>query len=334
MGSKPKAPDPYAMAAAQRGENIWTSQFNTIGQNANQYTPYGSVTSSPGAKIPIYDAKGKIQGYGTQWNQNTTLSPQEQAIFNAEQGNRLGLGQFAGQQIGALKNTLGKPFNTAGLPDWQMYGKGPNLQRETGATNRAAIEKAMMDSYTRGVTPQQQAENAQLAARGQSPGGEMDYEVQRGRSDALGEQTRQAYLASGQESRNAMEAVNKVLQQGWLNQNTRADQQNQVRGGMFGERQQERNQIVNEIAALMGGGQVMVPQGQAFQGSSVNPFDIAGAQQNQYAQQMQGYQNRQTGLFGIGGGLLKIAMPIIGGMIGGPAGAALGGAASGALSSQ
>jgi hypothetical protein len=340
MGKAPKAPDPYAQAAAQRGENIWASQYNTIGQNANQITPYGTVTNAPGTKIPIYDQSGKVTGYGTQWNQTTALSPQEQAIFNQEQSSRLGLGKFANQQIGQLTDVLGKPFDTKGLPDWQLYGEGPALEKaQYENTDRKAIEDAMMSSYYRGVNPQQERENTQLAARGMgAPGSEMAYAVGNQRGDAAGEATRQAYLASGEESRaqagearSKAEAINKVLQQGWLNANQRADQQNTVRGGMFGERQQTRNQIVNEIAALMGGGQVMVPQAQGFQGSAINPFDIAGAENQAYANKMSNYTNKQSGLFGIGGGILKMAMPILGGMIGGPVGAALGGAASGAL---
>lgn len=307
MGSAPKAPDPKETAAAQRDENIWTSQYNTIGANANQYNPYGSITSSPGAKIPIYDAKGKITGYANQWNQTTKLSPKEQAIFDQEQASRLGLGQFANQQIGQLKTTLGKPFSTAGLPQWQTYGQGPDLRYEKGPTDRAAIEDAMMQSYYRGVNPQQTAENTQLAARGMGAPGSKKYgSVQQGREDAAGEATRQAYLASGEESRNATNAVNQALQQIWNNANTRVDQSNAVRTGMFGERQQERNQIVNEIAALMGGGQVVVPQGQAYQGAQINPFDWNSAVQNKYAQDTANYQNKMTGLFGIGKGALSM----------------------------
>jgi hypothetical protein len=309
MGSAPKAPDPYKQQQQQRAENMWTSQYNTIGSNANQYTPYGSVTSSPGSKIPIYDAQGNISGYGTQWNQTTSLSPQEQAIFDQEEKTKLGMGTLANTELGNAQSTLSQPFNTAGLPDWQTYGAGPNLRNDQAPTDRAAIEDAMMKSYQRGVAPQQAAQDAQMAARGQAPGGQMDYNTQTQRADALAEQTRQAYLASGQESRQAQTAYNQVAQAGWQNENLRADQQNQLRQSEFGERQQTRDQIVNEIAALTGGGQATVPQGQGFQGSQVNPFDVAGAQNQAYQTASQNYQNKLTGLFGIAGGLTKMINP-------------------------
>lgn len=310
MGSAPKPPSPQEQAEAQRKENIWTSQYNTIGSNANQYNPYGSITSAPGAKIPIYDEKGKVVGYGTQWNQTTTLSPQEQKIFNMDQANRLGLGTFANQQIKTVSDVLGKPFNTKGLPDWQFYDQGPALRKDNAPTDRAAIEDAIMASTRRAVQPGWDAEDAQSAARGMgAPGSKYGYAKDQARGDVMTEAGRNAYLASGQESRAAQEAYNKVAQQMWLNENLRADQSNQNRQGMFGERQQERNQIVNEIAALMGGGQVVVPQGQAFQGSQVNPFDVAGAMDRNYQYQQNAYQNKMNGIFGLAGGALNLVQP-------------------------
>jgi hypothetical protein len=310
MGSAPKSPDPSKLAAAQRDENTWTSQYNTIGSNANQYGPYGSVTNTPGAKIPIYDQHGNVTGYGTQWNQTTSMSPEQKAIYDQQTKAQLGMGTLANQQLGMATSVLGKPFNTAGLPDWQTYGAGPDLRYEKGRTDRAAIEDAILQSYTRGTAPIQRAEDAQLAARGQGAGSPMAYKTQLAREDAAGEATRQAYLASGQESRTADEAANKALQQGWLNENTRADQGNWLRTAEFGERQQERNQIVNEIAAMMGGSQATVMQGQGFQGSQVNPFDIAGSMMQKYGIDAQNYQNKMTGLFNLGGSLTKLVNPI------------------------
>lgn len=310
MGSQPKAPDPYDQMKAQQGSNAWTAQFNAAMMNPNQYTPYGNVINAPGAKIPIYDQKGKVTGYANQWNQTTTLSPAQQAIFDQENAAKLGLGKFANQQIGTATKVLGKAFNTQGLPEWQTYGEGPDLRYDKSPTDRQAIEDAIMASTRRGLTPQWDAENAQLAARGMgAPGSEMGYATDQARGDVLAEAGRGAYLASGEESRSATEAVNKVLQQMFLNENLGVDQANAVRQGMFGERQQERNQIVNEIAALLGGGQATVPQGQAFQGTATNPFDIAGAQNQKYAIDSQNYTNKMTGLFGLGGNLLKAFNP-------------------------
>ena len=305
MGGGPKPVDPYKQAAAQRAENTWTSQYNTIGQNANQYTPYGNVTNTQGNKIPIYDEKGNISGYGTQWNQTTTLSPQEQAIFDQEEAAKLGFGQLANKQLSNVSSTLANPFTTAGENPWQAYGAAPTLRQDQSPTDRAAIEKAMMDSYTRGVQPQQQAEDVQMAARGMgAPGSKYGYNVAQARGDSAAEQTRQAYLASGAESRQAQEEYNKVAQAGFENEKARTDQNNWLRQAQTAEGQGVRNQNLNELAVLMGGGQATVPQAQGFQGSSINPFNIAGAMQQNYQDQLAQYQNKLSGLFGIGKSVL------------------------------
>jgi hypothetical protein len=181
---------------------------------------------------------------------------------------------------------------------------------DQGINDRGSIEKAMMDSYYRGVQPQQSAQDAQLAARGMNPGSRMDYTTQNQRSDAAAEQTRQAYLASGQESRAAMEAQNKVLQQQMINDRSSVDQGNALRQSQFGERQQTRNQLVNEVSALMGGGQATVPNAPTWQGGTVNPFDIAGAQNNAYNIQAQQAANTNSGIFGALGSVMGAFNPL------------------------
>jgi len=309
MGSKPKAPDPYKQADAQRQENTWTSQYNTIGSNANQSTPYGDVTNSPGQQIPIYDAKGNITGYGTQWNQKTTLSPAQQAIFDQENNAKLGFGKLANQQLGMAKDILGRPIDTSGMVNWQQYEKAPDLtQANYQGTDRQAIEDAIMALTRRGAQPTWENQDVQLAARGMgAPGSKMAYATDQARGDVMTEAARQAYLASGQESRqqagearNVADASNKVTQQGWLNKNTWADQANALRQSQWGEKTGLRNQILNELSVLAGNAPATVPQAAGFQGSQVNPFDIAGAIQTKYGQDSANYQNMLNGLFGIG----------------------------------
>jgi hypothetical protein len=310
MASQPKAPDPYKQADAQNSQNAYAAFYNSVAGNANTVNPYGSTSSSISGYTPYTDpTTGKVTQV-PQWTQTTSLSPTQQKLFDQENQTKMGLGGLANQQIGQLTDVLGKPFNTDNLNAWQTYGQGPDLKVEQGATDRASIEKAMMDSYYRGVQPQQAAQDAQLAARGMNPGSQMDYTTQNQRSDAAAEQTRQAYLGSGQESRAAMEAQNKALQQGWLNANSRVDQGNALRQSQFGERQQLRNQLVNEVSALMGSGQATVPNTPSWQGGTVNPFDIAGAENNAYNIKMQQAANNNAGIFGALGSVLGAFNPL------------------------
>jgi hypothetical protein len=74
----------------------------------------------------------------------------------------------------------------------------------------------------------------------------------------------------------------------------------------------ERNQPINEISALLSGSQVSQPNFVNPPQSQVANTDYAGLVQNNYAQQMAGYNQRQQmtgqilgGLFGLGAGFIK-----------------------------
>ena len=70
---------------------------------------------------------------------------------------------------------------------------------------------------------------------------------------------------------------------------------------------QARNQPINEISALMGGGQVHLPGAQAYQGGNIAAADVAGnvyntaaLQQKQYEQQMAQHNQNLAGMYGLG----------------------------------
>ena len=201
---------------------------SSIINNPNIYTPYGSQTYQNAGYETIYDAQGKPQ-YIPRYNQVQTLSPDQQKLLGLQTQTQYNLGQTGVQSSSKLRDLMGQSVDTSG---WQGWNAGPQAAqlatsfggsrrdmhrqpggRRTGPTDRGAIESAMMQSYGRATNPAQQAENAQLAARGLSPGGAMFGRVQQGREDARGEASRQAYLASGQESRQAQDAYNQAQQQ-------------------------------------------------------------------------------------------------------------------------
>ena len=113
---------------------------------------------------------------------------------------------------------------------------------------------------------------------------------------------------------------NAALQQQAAANTAQAQQFNQaLQGGQFGntalqqslaQQLQLRNQPLNEIAALMSGSQVQMPQFQGYTGANVGAAPVFGAAQAQgdyaqknYANQMAGYNNQMSGLFGLGGAL-------------------------------
>lgn len=83
-------------------------------------------------------------------------------------------------------------------------------------------------------------------------------------------------------------------------------------GQAFSEGQALRNQPINEITALMSGGQVSQPQFGNFNQGSIPTTDNAGLINNNFSQRMGIYGNEMDqwnstvgGLFGLGGNILK-----------------------------
>lgn len=72
------------------------------------------------------------------------------------------------------------------------------------------------------------------------------------------------------------------------------------RGQSVQEALAERNQPINEISALLSGGQVTSPQFVNTPTPGVNGTDVAGITNNAYQQQMAGYQSKMSGLLGLG----------------------------------
>lgn len=114
MGKKssaPKAPDPKETAAAQTGTNVTTALANAQLNNVNQYGPDGSVTYTTTGGQTFRDPSTGASYYVPQYNQYTTLSPQQQAIKNESDAAELNLGKTANQQSAFLKDYLGQPVD-------------------------------------------------------------------------------------------------------------------------------------------------------------------------------------------------------------------------------
>jgi hypothetical protein len=77
--------------------------------------------------------------------------------------------------------------------------------------------------------------------------------------------------------------------------------QNQTRQQYIGEKMQERNQPLNEITALMSGGQVQQPGSPNWAGYGVAAPDLAGNIYQSYNQQQAQNNATMGGLFGLGG---------------------------------
>jgi hypothetical protein len=310
MASQPQAPDPYQTASAQNAQNSFASQFSTGTGNANEVNPYGSVSYNQSGQTPIY-SNGQLTGYAPQWTKTTSLSPDQQKLLGLETQGKYNLGTAAVNQSANVANTLGQPVDQSSWTPWQTSLPTQDLRQDQGATDRASIEKAMMDSYQRNVGPQEQAQEASLAARGLSPGATGYSQYQQTRDDSRAEAARQAYLASGNESRAAQAAYNDVGTQRFNMQQSANSYLNNLRGAQMQEAYQARTQPLNELNAMMSGAQATIPQFQAFQGSPVQASNIGQYISSNYQNQAQQAANTNAGIFGLAGGLTKLGVGML-----------------------
>ncbi len=307
MASQPSAPDPYATASAQNSQNQSASQYSSVAQNANQINPYGSVSYQAIEQVPIY-TNGQITGYAPRYQQTTTLSPDQQKLMGLETQAKYNLGTTGVQESQYLNNALSKPVDQSQWQPWQTNLQASNIRQSDTPTDQAAVQKAMMDSYNYNVAPQQKAQEAQLAARGMSPGGAGYGTYQKTQADALADQTRQAYLASGSEARANQAAYNDASTQQFNMSQSLANYYNNLRQAQAQEAYGARTQPINEVTALMSGSQATVPQFQPFQGAPVQASNIGQYINDTYKAQSAAAAQTNAGIFSMVGGLAKLGM--------------------------
>lgn len=220
----PPAPDPYASANAQAGLNQQTAMTQQQLNMVDQYTPYGSLTykrvddwgggSSGGSRSPVpassplsttsmggrgasalLDAAGltdQFNGGGSSggggvphYAAYTSLTPEQQAIFNTNQqtqGNIANIGRDQSARIGDL---LGKPLQLgneateARLMDLGMRRLSPQFARDE-ETLRTRLANS-------GIKEGSAAWNAEMTRNSQAKNDALDQLLLSGRSQANNE---------------------------------------------------------------------------------------------------------------------------------------------------
>ena len=303
MGDAPDAPDPFRQAAAQQGAELGASTASSIINNPNQYNPYGSQTYTIAGYEQVPDAQGNMQMV-PRYNQTTMLSPDQMRLLGLQTQSQYNLGSTAVQQSAFLKDYLGKMVDPG---QWQAWARGQapgEVRQDQGPTDRAAIEKAIMGRQTEAMAKRSAAEDAQLAARGLSPGSAQYGDVSDARTRAMTDAQQQAYLASGGESREAQAAYNAAGLQKYQMGQDYASFLNNLRQAQGQETFALRNQPLNEISALLSGSQVTAPQFNPFSAQGINAAPVGQYIGQNYANQLQASNAQNTGLFGLGGSLL------------------------------
>lgn len=291
MVSSPKPPNPYQTAAADQQAQTGAAIGSSVINNPNEYSPYGSVNYQIAGWEQVPDAQGKMT-YVPRYNRTTKLSPDEQKISDQDTGTRYNLGRTAVQQSAKMGDYLNTSIDSS---KWSPWSTGHEFNEYT---NRPEIEKALMARQTEAMGKRSSAEDAQLAARGMTPGSTQYGSVDDARRREMTDAQQQAYLASGQEARQ--------------NYQTAMDYwgfNNQTRGAQAQEAFALRNQPINEISALMQGAQVNVPQFSPFSRQGIGAASPGGYINSNYQQQAANAAATNQGLFGLAGaGLGAVGM--------------------------
>lgn len=275
----PKTPD-YAGAATATAEGNKAAALTTGALNRpTQITPTGSQTWSlkPGA-----DPNNPQPG---DWIATTSYSPEQQKLYEGQTAAQQGLVNTANSGIGGL----------AGLGVGQGLGEvAPSFTGDVSKTadqfsaDRQAISDALYANQTKYLGDQfaRDDENlrSQLLSRGLTEGSAAYdnalRDQQRTQNDTYGTAANYATTQSAQ--------MQKLMQDALLNSAT--TQQNLYTQGLSGAAT-EQNQPLNQILALMGGGQVSQPNLQAYgQYGQYQGADMLGAAQSRYNSGLAGAQ--------------------------------------------
>jgi hypothetical protein len=277
----PSAPDPKETAAAQGAANLSTAIGSSVLSNINEQSPFGTVNYTNSGFENVQDPSDPKKTIKVpRYTRTTTLSPDQQALLDQQNAAGKGMNDLAISQIGRLQTSLNQPFNLDGLPE-----------RTTDfSADRQRVEDAIMSRLEPRFQRDEEIARTRLQNQGNTPGSEIYNNELENLGQAKTDARMQAILAGGDE------------------QSRLAALQGDTRNAALQERLAVRNQPINEISTLLGGGQVTVPQFAAPSGASVGQVPIGQYINDDYANRVSNYQNQMSGMFGLAGTLGQAAI--------------------------
>ena len=256
---QPAAPD-YTGAAVAQGESAkQNTAYQTAANRPNINTPWGQQTwdSAAGTDAATGDPV-------TNWTQNITLNPEQQAAQDAQMRIQSGRSGLAEGLMGQVGQATASPF------DWASMPKVGNLdQAQQGAYSKLS---AMLQP---GRQQQEESMHNRLLASGMAEGNEGWNRAGMGLQNQWTQEDKSMQAQAMAEGR-----ADIGLQQG---QRTQA----------IAEEAQKRGMSLNELNALLTGQQVSMPAGMS--GAPGSTAGVAAATSYMAAAQGQGQQNLQGG---------------------------------------
>lgn len=182
--SAPTPPDPKDTAAASTGTNVATALANANLNNVNQVGPNGSINYSQSG---TYQFKDPYTGQSydiPQFTQTTTLSPDQQALYDLNNQTQQNLGQIGVSQSSKIGDLLNTPFD-ASTANKAVEDKIDALGAARLDPQFARSQDALQTQLAnQGIQPGSAAWNAQMT------------QFQQGKNDAYN----QLYLSGNQQA--------------------------------------------------------------------------------------------------------------------------------------
>lgn len=187
--SPPAPPDPRETSQAQTGTNVATAIANNTMQMVDQTGPYGSLTNEVIGYEDFTDPYTNQTYQVPRYRQTTTLSPEEQAIYDENTGARTNLATTANDQSAFLQDYLANPFD--------------------GSTE--AIEGRLAELYSQRMDPQfardEDALRTRLANQGVTAGSEAWSREMEGLNQARNDARVQTMLQGRGQAFNELAAI-------------------------------------------------------------------------------------------------------------------------------
>lgn len=329
---KPSAPAPpdYAAAAKEQGvANVNSALATNYLNQANQVTPYGNLTysySKPADTGTVdfsgysynpqlgYYANGSGQAYtntalagktdangghylpdGTyipQTTVTTTLSPEQQKLYDQQTSIGTQLNDLAARGIGYVDQASSKPIDQSTLPS---LNTGLTLSPDA-----VALRDKITDAYMQRLQPmldqQRSAMDTKLANQGITVGSQAWNADQDSFNRGLNDQRMAALLAGDQEQQNQF---NRGLASATFG--------NQARQQAIQEADYFKNQPLNMLNALRSGNQVSMPQFSNWSGgASVQAAPSYQATADSYQAALDKYKTEMSASNALLGGLASI----------------------------
>lgn len=278
-GKSPKAPDPKKVAGAQGAWDLASANQSAVLGNANTVNPYGSSNYSVSGYETITTPDGK-QVQVPRYTQTTTLSQPMQKQFD--------------DRNALIDQLFGKA--SSGQTGYGVANLDTNFLRPdeaTMATDRSRVERAIMDRANPLLNQNRESEVARLAAMGLAPGSEKYGRVSDQFERSANDLALAAVGAGGQEQSRLLDLYNR---------GTAAS--NEAKTTQTNLNMSARQSLINELLGMLGMQQPGAQPQTQYRGVGVSSPDYAGMVQGKYGQDVEKYNNRQSGIMGlIGAGL-------------------------------